>query len=166
MPILSVGRASRRARARGVTLIEMLLVVTIIGLLTAVSFPTAAAGLESLRLATACDAVAGFMNAGLIHADQRRVPVELSVSTAEHVLTLRSTEPGWVKHLELPGGIRVASVFPPLPMESEGARRFLFYPGGTPARVGIELVNGKGTRRIVRVNPMTGVPDIERPEAQ
>ena len=39
MPISSVGRASRRARARGVTLIEMLLVVTIIGLLTAVSFP-------------------------------------------------------------------------------------------------------------------------------
>ena len=28
-----------------------------------------------------------------------------------------------------------------------------------------DLVNRKGARRIVRVNPITGVPDIERVEA-
>jgi hypothetical protein len=144
----------------------MLLVATLIGLLAAIAFPTATAGLDSLRLTTACDAVASFVNAGLVHADQRRVPVELSVSTVEHVLTLRSTEPGWVKRLDLPSGIRVAGVLPPLPAEDEGPRRFLFYPGGTPARIGIELINEKGTRKTVRVNPMTGVPEIERSEAQ
>ena len=154
MPTSSVGRASS-----GVTLIEMLLVVAIVGLLAAITFPSFTSGLDSLRLTTACDAVASFMNAGLVHADQRRVPVELGVAETERALWLRSTEPGWVKRLELPEGVRVAGVSP------AGPARFLMYPGGTAPRIGIELANLRGTRRIVRLNPMTGVAEIEKPEA-
>jgi hypothetical protein len=32
-------------------------------------------------------------------------------------------------------------------------------------RIGIEIANRKGTRRMVRVNPMTGVPEVQPLEA-
>jgi len=34
-------------------------------------------------------------------------------------------------------------------------------PGGTVPRIGIEIANRKGTRRLVRVDPMTGVPEVQ-----
>jgi len=34
-------------------------------------------------------------------------------------------------------------------------------PGGNVPRIGIEIVNRKGLRRLVRVNPMTGVPEVQ-----
>jgi hypothetical protein len=34
-------------------------------------------------------------------------------------------------------------------------------PGGVPPRIGVELRNSRGSRRIVRVDPITGVPQIE-----
>jgi hypothetical protein len=144
----------------------MVVVMAIIGLLAAITFPSVTSGMDSLRLTSACDSVASFVNTALNRAEQRRVPVELSVSTAVGTLWLRSTEAGWVRRLDLPPGIRVIKVHPDPLFEVEGPRRFLFYPGGTPPPIGIELANEKGARRIVRVNPMSGVPEIERPEAQ
>ena len=47
MPILSVGRTSNQ---HGVTLIEMMVVVTIIALMAGISFPAVSAGIDSVRL--------------------------------------------------------------------------------------------------------------------
>jgi hypothetical protein len=41
----------------------------------------------------------------------------------------------------------------------------MVYPGGAVPRVGVEIVNARGVHRIVRVDPITGVPRIEQPEA-
>ena len=41
---------------QGVTLLEMLIVVALIGLLAGISFPSVSAGLETLRLASAASA--------------------------------------------------------------------------------------------------------------
>lgn len=165
MPILSVGRTSRRAlkRARraGVTLLEMLVVVALVGILAGVAFPSISSGVETLRLRSAADAVAGFFNAALVRADRRQQVVEVTILKSERTLWLRSTEPGSERKLELPEGITVAAVFPALPRQDEAPRRFLLYPGGTPPRAGVELVNRKGARRIVRIDPVTGVPRVE-----
>jgi prepilin-type N-terminal cleavage/methylation domain-containing protein len=155
-----------KSSSRGVTLIEMLLVVAIVGLMTAISFPAVTSGIDSLRLASATDSVVSFFNAGLNRAERRQQLVEISVSKTERSLTMRSSERGFLRKIELPEGIAILSILPEGQDERETGRRFVLYPGGVVPRIGLELANRKGTRRIVRVDPITGVPQIERVEGK
>lgn len=153
------------ARRRGVTLIEMLIVVSLLALLAGITYPSVASGLDSLRLSSAAESIASFLNAGLNHAERRRVPVMVDVAKSENALYLRSTEPDWVRKLEMPDGVLVHDVqpVPPAPPgEEHNLVRFLLYPGGTPPRIAVTVVNRRGAKRIVRVDPVTGVTEILR----
>jgi hypothetical protein len=46
----------------------------------------------------------------------------------------------------------------------EGPRTFFLYPSGTVPPLGVQLVNRRNVHRIVRVDPITGVPKVETPE--
>jgi len=155
-----------KGSSRGVTLIEMLMVVAIVGLLTAISFPAVTSGIDSIRLASASDSVVSFFNTGLNRAERRQQLIEIAVSKTERSLTMRSSERGFVRKIELPEGIAIVSILPESQDEKDGGRRFVLYPGGVVPRIGLELANRKGTRRIVRVDPITGVPQIERVEGK
>jgi prepilin-type N-terminal cleavage/methylation domain-containing protein len=155
-----------KSSSRGVTLVEMLLVVAIVGLLTAISFPAVTSGIDSIRLSSASDSVVSFFNAGLNRAERRQQLIEIAVSKTERSLTMRSSEPGFLRKIELPEGIVIVSILPEGQDEKDGGRRFVLYPGGVVPRIGLELANRKGTRRIVRVDPITGVPQIERVEGK
>ena len=146
---------------RGVTLVEMLIVVAIIGLIAGISFPAVSSGIDSLRLASASDSLVSFLNGALNRAERRQQPVEVSISSRENAVYL-TTSAGFLRKLEMPPGVTIQAVWPKLPGEPEGPRRILLLPGGTAPGIGIEIRNRKGMRRIVRVNPMTGVPEIER----
>src|SRR5215469_9255596 len=67
----------RRERQSGVTLIEMIIVVAIIGLMVAVAFPSIAAGLDSVRMSTATGEVAAFLNAAVNRSERRQEAVAL-----------------------------------------------------------------------------------------
>ena len=69
-------------------------------------------------------------------------------------------------HAEWQPGIAIVSILPESREEKDGVRRFVLYPGGVVPRIGLELANRKGTHRIVRVDPITGVPQIERVEGK
>ncbi len=161
MPVLSSPSASRR----GVTLIEMVVVMTLLGLLVSVTYPSIATGVDSLRLNSAAESIASFMNAGVNHAERRRVPVMVEVSKDDNALRMSSTETDWTRKLEMPDGIVVQGVepAPPAPPEYENRLfRFVLYPGGTPPRIAVTIENQRRARRIVRLDPVTGVPQIER----
>jgi prepilin-type N-terminal cleavage/methylation domain-containing protein len=153
-------------RRRGVTLVEMLIVVSLVGLLVAITYPAVSAGIDSLRIRSASDSIAGFLNAALNLAERRQEAIEVEISPAERTLRMRSPDPGFLRTLELPDGIEVRKVLPELPEETGSPRRFLLYPGGTVPRIGVELENRRGVRRTVRVDPITGVPQVEAPEAR
>jgi prepilin-type N-terminal cleavage/methylation domain-containing protein len=191
MPTLSVGRINRRALPsapgsdtllnrdrqgaavacrgeRGVTLLELLIVMTIIALIAAVSFPTASASLDSLRLRSAADRVMALLNLALDRAERVQQVVEIRVSPQENAISARSMDLSLNRTLELEVPIRIASVGPsptgPVPMSDaasavpfDAQRRFLLYPGGTPPRITIDLETKDGHKRRVVVDPVTGM---------
>jgi prepilin-type N-terminal cleavage/methylation domain-containing protein len=146
---------------RGVTLIEMLVVVTIIGLLAGISVPAASAGIDSVRLASATQSVASFLNGAVNRAERREEPMEVVISPGENLLTLYSNEPGFTRELKLPDGITLEAVLPALPEGADPVRRIVLMPGATVPGIGIQMANRHGVRRIVRLDPMTGFPRVE-----
>ena len=123
-------------RARGITLIEMVVVVAIIGLIVGVSFPAVSAGLDSVRMVSAADSVATFLNGAVNRAERHQQPVELVISPqGRRSSTLYTNEPGFARELEMPDGVTIEAVLPaergyrpraaapdPLPAGSHGAR--------------------------------------------
>lgn len=176
MPISSAGQISRgracpaRTEAcpalvgtssAGVTLIEMMMVVGIVGLLAAITYPSVASGVDTLRLRSQADAVASFFNTALARADLRNQAVQILVLPAENAIIAR-TEAGLLKRLDFTDGVRIARVLPELPDRDPAIpRRFLLYPGGAPPRAGVILRNMRGRQKLVRVDPLTGAPVIE-----
>jgi prepilin-type N-terminal cleavage/methylation domain-containing protein len=153
-----------RARS-GITLIELMVVVAIISLIAAISFPAVTSGIDSLRVGQAANSIVSLLNSGLNRADRQQLLVEIIVSMAENTLTLRSADPNFIRILEMPDGVKIARVLPEIPgVEAAPVRSYVLYPGGTVPRFGIELTNRRGDRRLVRVDPITGSPIIERPQ--
>ncbi|MCS7316021.1 MAG: prepilin-type N-terminal cleavage/methylation domain-containing protein [Bryobacterales bacterium] len=155
-------RQDPRTRA-GVTLVELLIVVALISLLVGITFPAVGAGVDSLRLAASANRVASFLNAALNRAERWQQAVEITVEPVQNRLRMRAMETIAERALELDEGVRIAAVHPALPHGEEQPRRFLLLPGGTVPRITIELRNRRGTRKLVSVDPITGVPRIETP---
>ncbi len=123
---------------RGVTLLELLIVMVLIAVIAAVSFPTASAGLDSLRLRSAADRVMSLLNLALDRAERVQEVVEIRISPQENAISARSVDLSLNRTLELEMPVRIASVGSsravPVPQGDAGPpgqqRRFLLYPGG------------------------------------
>ena len=152
---------------RGITLVEMVVVVAIIALIVAISFPAATAGLENVRMVSAGDSVATFLNAAVNRAERHQQPVELIISRKDGTLDVvlqrarlhaRAQDAGRRRDRDRPA--RGRGHRPTLP------RRILFLPGATIPAIGIQLSNRRNTHRLVRLDPMTGFPRIEAVSVQ
>jgi prepilin-type N-terminal cleavage/methylation domain-containing protein len=153
----SVGKASRATQA-GITLIEMMVVMTIIALIVAISAPSVSAGIDSVRMASAASSVASFLNAAVNRAERRQQPIQLIISPRQSSMTIYSNEPGFERGLKMPDGISIETV---LPKTEEPEYRVTLMPGASVPGIGIQLANSRGGRRIVRLDPMTGFPRVE-----
>src|ERR1039457_2926395 len=95
MPTSSAGKTNRQplpgVGRRGVTLVEMVVVVAIIALIVGISFPAASAGLDNVRMVSAVDSVATFLNAAVNRAERRQQPIELVIFPVEGRLDRKST---------------------------------------------------------------------------
>lgn len=139
----------------------MLVVVAIIGIMAGLTFPSVAAGIDSVRLRSATDSVATILNAAVDRAERRQVPVELVISPKDNMMMLLSNEPGFSRRLKMPQGITLVGVLPKDPDNPDAPLRLVLMPGNTVPGIGVELANGHGARRIVRLDPMTGFPRVE-----
>ncbi|MFN7998182.1 MAG: prepilin-type N-terminal cleavage/methylation domain-containing protein [Bryobacteraceae bacterium] len=171
MPISSAGKRSKAAPGlpaaeRGVTLLELLVVTAIVGLIVGLSFPSISAGLESIRLSSATNSIVSFLDGALNRAERREEAIEVVIWAKENRLAMYSSAPGFERHLQLPEGVTIEAVLPEAPQMEEGPRSFLLIPGGVPPRIGVQLRNRRGSHRIVRVDPITGVPQVEELGAQ
>jgi prepilin-type N-terminal cleavage/methylation domain-containing protein len=161
MPTSSVGVASKQ---RGVTLIEMLIVLALIALIAGMAAPSVSSGLDSLRLRSTSDAIIGFFNTALARADTRQQVVEIVISPQEGTLTATSGDHGFKKKLEIASPVKILSIKPWLAADAQdqgGPRRFLIYPGGTVPKIAIEIANSQGRKRLISIDPVTGVPQAD-----
>jgi prepilin-type N-terminal cleavage/methylation domain-containing protein len=159
---LSTQHAWRRApQMRGVTLIEMLIVMAVIALVAGMAAPSVSAGIDSLRLRSTSDAMIGFFNTALARADTRQQVVEILISPADGTITAVSGDKGFMKRLDVVSPIKILSVRPELGGDAgdqNQTRRFLVYPGGSVPKIDIEIGNSRGRKRLVSIDPVTGVP--------
>ena len=153
---MSTRHAGVRA-PRGITLLEMLIVVSLIGLLAGLSYPSVTAGLDTLRLRSASDVVVTFLASALDRAERRQAVVEVQILPADNALLARTADLGYNKRIDLPQGMRIVSITPEIAgADAKSVRRFLIYPGGSVPKVAIEIANPKGRSRIVSLDPLTG----------
>ncbi|HLG99963.1 MAG TPA: prepilin-type N-terminal cleavage/methylation domain-containing protein [Bryobacteraceae bacterium] len=170
MPTSSVGRTrvqvSKKDRRAGVTLIELLVVVALISLMVGISFPAITSGIDSLRLNAATNSIVSFLNSAQDRAQRRQQMVAIIVSKPDNALEMRSTDTEFHRTLTMPDGVTITHILPELQENPDAPRTFILYPGGTVPGLAVQLMNRKNVERIVRVDPITGVPQVQRPEQQ
>ena len=167
MQILSAGATSRRGHygsQSGVTLLELLIVMTLIALLAGVSYPSAAAGIESLRLRSVTDAVTSLLSTAVDRASRRQQVIEIWIAPKDNVVIARSPDLAFSRRLDLPESFRITSVLPAAQVDADEPRRFLLYPGGVAPRIAVEIASSSGRKRWVSMNPFTGLPEVPRSE--
>ena len=158
MPTSSVGAINNE---RGVTLLEMLVVMTLIALVAGIGYPSVSSGIDSLRLRAASDGIVGFLNTAIDRADRRQQVIQVWISPRDNAMLARSPDLEFSRRFDLPGTVRIVSVQPGGLTAPDEPRAFLFYPGGTTPPIGVEISNQAGRRRMVRIDPITGVPRSE-----
>ena len=140
----------------------MLVVMCLIGLIVGVSTPSISAGIDSVRLATATSSVAGFLNAAVTRVERKQEPIELVVEPQKNRIVIYSNEPGYTRELTMPEGVRITAVLPAdLFGEAAGDRHVLIMPGSSTPSIGVEITNTHGTKRTIKLDPMTGFPRVQ-----
>lgn len=146
---------------RGVTLIEMMIVVTLIAIMVGISFPAVSAGVDSMRMTSASSGVATFLQTALNRVERHQRMMELAISRKDDLMAVQGED--FEGQYHLPEGISIAEILPAIPdTDPNEPRRFLLYPGGAPPRIGVRIVNQRGAERIITLDPITGIPQIER----
>ena len=142
----------------------MLVVVALISLMVGISFPPLRPASIRLRLNAATNSVVSFFNSGLDRAERRQQVVEISISEGRERALDALHRAGFFRKLELPDGVSITHVLPELPANRPPERRAFSccIRAATVPRFGVQLINRRNVERIVRVDPITGVPRVER----
>lgn len=156
-------RVRERKRA-GVTLIEMMMVVLIISLVAGLSFPSVTSGLDSIRMRSAADSVAAFLTLSANQVERREEPLELVFSRGDNLLAARGLRGKFHRELALPEGVMLRGVLPMAQDDLAGTRTILIFPGASVPQIGVVLENSRGQRRVVTLDPISGVARVEEPK--
>ena len=146
------------SQRRGVTLLEMLIVVAIIGTIAAISFPALTSGLAGVRLSSASSSVASFLTSSMNNVERHEQAEAIVLSPKENRIDVFTAASGTtpVNTYQPPTGVS---------FEGDEPHRYLLFPGGAFPLISIVLRNEKGARRSVKIDPVTAVPQVTRIDA-
>jgi type II secretory pathway pseudopilin PulG len=135
----------------------MLIVVAIVGAIAGIAFPALTSGLASVRLSSSASEVASFLTLSLNTVERREQAAAIVFTPKENRIDVFTAASG---------AKPVRSYQPPasIAFDGEEPRRFLLFPGGSFPMISITLHNEKGARRLVRIDPVTAVPQVTRVE--
>lgn len=152
----------RRTR-NGLTLLEVLLVVSIIAVLAGVSYPSVASGIDSIRMRTGADSLAAFLNNAMARVERLQQPVEVRFYTGTNRIEQLGVRAGVIEELTLPDGLNLVDYVPGRP-DNPGLRTLMLLPGSPFPAASFLIENRRGARRIVRIDPIAGVPEVTAPQ--
>src|SRR5260370_208588 len=94
---------------RGVTLLEMLIVVAIIAAIVSVSFPALTSGVGGGGVTCGWGSVASFLTSALNNVDRHEKPAALVISPHDNALMIFTAVSGDKpeKKLEMPSGVKI-----------------------------------------------------------
>ena len=141
-------------RRKGVTLLEMLIVVAIVATIASISFPALTSGLAGIRLSSASGSVASFLTSAMNSVERREQPAAIVIAPHENTLAVYSSDSGDKprEKMTMPQGISI---------EGDESRRFVLFPGGAFPKIAIVLRSEKGARKSIEIDPITAVPKIK-----
>lgn len=148
-------------RARGFTLLEILVVLALAAIILALVLPRLGGGLEGLRVRTASRQVAALLRSARVHAIARGQTVAVTVDPRGGTLQVESAgRAGTSRRLTLPAGIRLAVLDEAARPRGDRPTRIRFSPrGGSDG--GALAVTGAGRRISIVVDPLTGRVSIQ-----
>src|SRR5262249_1334102 len=82
-------KGSEARQPAGVPLLDLLIVITIVAAMAGLAYPSISASLDGLRLRSAADGIAGFLNTALDRAERRQEVIEVAILPQENALTAR-----------------------------------------------------------------------------
>ena len=134
----------------GFTLLEMLVVMVLIGVITAVAVPVAGAGIQTLRLQSGARHVAAALRLARGRAIRSQEIHLVSLDRERSRVTVASGDLRFQRSFQLPPGVRLQEALlldgaPPRPgRPAPESTDFYFAPGGLSQALEIRLVNARG----------------------
>jgi prepilin-type N-terminal cleavage/methylation domain-containing protein len=145
----------KRLNSKGITLIELIVVMVIIAIGAALMAPNIGGWLPNYRLRSATRDIASTMRVAQMKAVSNNIPYRVNLNDAEvgagsYVLQYNSG--GWINDgaiQTLPSGIIISAITIP-------AKHAEFNPNSTSSTGSLTLQNTKGSQRRITLIPATG----------
>jgi prepilin-type N-terminal cleavage/methylation domain-containing protein len=146
---------------KGVTLIELIVVIAIIGIAAAFFTPSMSAWLPNYRLRGATRDLVSTMRTAHFRAISSNLPYRVQITQApgSYLLQYRTTAGSWVSEgvfQPLPPGISLTSVNFAVILPGCASTDAQFATDSRASGGSIRLQNPKGTSRNITLNPVTG----------
>lgn len=145
-----MNREQSRSRA-GISLIELLIVMAIVGLMLGIAYPNVSSGLDGIRLKANVSRAGAFWSAARQRADRFHEVVQVTVDPKANELRALAADSTWREAYQLDESIRIAGLQEPV--------RYLIYPGTPSPKFELRLTSTSGGSSGLRVNILTGVPE-------
>jgi len=149
--------------AHGFTLLELLVVLVLIGLLTALVFPSMGRGMAMLRLKTSSREIAATLRLARSKAIAEQQIYWVGFDAEKNEIELASDDRQYRKSFELPTGIAISKVSSPGRDESRSRHEawFFFAPNGMAQAFEVLIENNRGRGVRILQNPLLRSPRLE-----
>lgn len=148
-------------RARGFTLLELLVVLGLAAIILALVLPRLGGGLEGLRVRTAARQVAALLRSARVHAIAGGQTVAVTVDPRGGTLQVEPPgRTGAPSRLAMPQGVRLAVLDEAARPRRDRPTRIRFSPRGGSDGGALD-VTGAGRRISIVVDPLTGRVTIQ-----
>lgn len=173
MPIFSTGKALNNPK--GFTLLELLVVLVLISLATALAAPRMTAPLENLQLKTAAKKIAAALRySRSLAAGEKKNRICVFDFKAQAVRIYPEPEAGDNSEAaetpppafaySLPKGVMLKQAAAGAEILTDGAFQLVFFASGASSGGDIVLANDRGRAALIHVDFITGSVEIAKPE--
>jgi general secretion pathway protein H len=162
--VLDRRKKPERSAVGGFTLLELLVVLVLISLLTALVFPSMGRGIAALRLKTGSRDIAATLRLARSKAINEQKIYWVGFDLERNQVELSSDDQRYQKFFQLPEGITISKVTSAGAEVLRGQQTFQYYfePNGMAQAFEVQLRNGRGQGMKILQNPFVRSPRLER----